>query len=217
MFESEESKEHVMGMSAAEIQTLNTECWFRYRRPLLFTVTDSDVLVKCLDAGLDINETSRFLFGSTPVLMFAKLANSIVTSQNMTTVYSSMIRILVNRGADLSRVDDRGRTILFFCNDLDIMEKVMVSLPIDMTDFDGNNPVTYRLLSPEFDTPIEILEWFLQHGVDINYQNNAGECFATCVRDMQGNDKYQQLIELGHRYGCDFTLEKCSEIGFNQQ
>lgn len=213
MFESKESKESVMRMSTAEIHLLNNECWYRYRRPLLFTVTDLDVLIKCLDAGLDMNETSRFLFGSTPVLMFAKLATSIMTSDDMKTIYTNMIRVLADRGADLCRVDDRGRTILFFCNDLAILERVVQrEVMIDMTDFDGNNPLTYRLLSPEFDTPIEVLEWFLQHGVDINYQNNAGDCFATFLAQSDlDNSKYEQLIDLGRRHGCDFMLENCSQ------
>lgn len=83
--------------------------------------------------------------------------------------YQQIARELIERGANVNLKDNRGRTPLYYCDNIEMVELLLVKdARFDTEDFKGNSPLHHLLFESKSSpaSKLEMLELFVGYGAD---------------------------------------------------
>jgi len=120
--------------------------------------SDSETTSYLIEKGIDINHTNKQ--GETAIFHSEKEA----------------LKVLLNAGLDVNHTNNYKQNALFFVNDLESIDTLVKSgININQIDSFGNNALMTLLpILEENEERFNILDYYFEHGLDINQVNNEG-------------------------------------------
>lgn len=187
------------GMTCAELNSLNTDSMFRWRRPALFMARSVEAIRLLMEVGgLSLRDKSLFLDNWTSFEYFLYLVGEDEVHRPLTEYVMSFATI-----DDMTRCDRKGRTMLCFAKTVHDIERILSSLEdrsiaLNQADHFGRTLLMRNVSNRE------VSEWLIENGVEINYQDKDGDTYLMLLR---GEDDEDERVRHALEWGADPFLE----------
>ncbi|SET21646.1 ankyrin repeat domain-containing protein [Anaerobranca gottschalkii] len=193
----------------------------RGENPLIFALKREkslEIIEKLVELGVELDDTDDLdknplhwaaLSGSQDIydyLLTFQLDEWEKTDQGETMIHLAtksgnlqFLKYIISRGFDVYAKNNLGQNILFYVSNYDVLNYLYTNydLNLEVVDNRGFTPLFNMLVIENETSRREIVDFYLEKGIDVNYQNNSGISYLHQVVFMRDYYLVKRLLEKG--------------------
>jgi ankyrin repeat protein len=193
----------------------------RGENPLVFALRSGKsikIIEKLVELGIGLGDTDELdknylhwaaLSGSQDIydyLLTFQLDEWEKTDQGETMVHLAtksgnlqFLKYIISRGFDVYAKNNLGQNILFYVSNYDVLNYLYTNydLNLEIVDNRGYTPLFYMFEIKDETSRRKIVDFYLEQGIDVNYQSNSGISYLHEVVFMRDYYLVKRLLEKG--------------------